>query len=223
MLPSEVQEHLIFDRYPPDSTKSVTRSNRAGKNASRKHLLRLHTPLPAQKIDLSVTHNRIQLISLISQYLVEHSLEYDNELVLNSEDPNPVAMKNGEVTKRVDLHNTHEEADLIIVNQLMNVAENGASNICVVCDDTDVFVLLYALLLQRETIDCNVSMESPIAGRSVIDIKATANKHRDIADNLPELHALTGCDTNSYIHTIWNRENICSEGTHSWKIFELVG
>ena len=121
--------HLIFDRYPPDSTKSVTRSNRAGKNASRKHLLRLHTPLPAQKIDLSVTHNRIQLISLISQYLVEHSLEYDNELVLTSEDPNPVAMKNGEVTKRVDLHNTHEEADLIIVNQLMNVAENGASNI----------------------------------------------------------------------------------------------
>ena len=148
-----------------------------------------------------ITHNKIQLISLISQYLVEHSLEYDNELVLISEDPNPVAMKNGEVTKRVDLHYTHEEADIIIVNQLMIVAENGASNICVVCDDTDVFVLLIHFYC-REKLDCNVSMESPIAGRSVIDIKATANKHRDIADNLPGLHALTGCDSTSYIYGI---------------------
>ena len=45
-----------------------------------------------------------------------------------------------------------------------------------------------------------MSTESPIAGRSVIDIKATANKHRDIADNLPGLHALTGCDSTSYIY-----------------------
>ena len=51
-------------------------------------------------------------------------------------------------------------------------------------------------------------------------LRQQQNKHRDIADNLPGLHALTGCDSTSYI---CNRENICSEGTHSWKIFEIVG
>ena len=30
--------HLFFDRYPPASTKSSTRSNRAGTNASHKHI-----------------------------------------------------------------------------------------------------------------------------------------------------------------------------------------
>ena len=40
--------YLIFDRHLPGSTKQVTRPNRAGKDASKKHQLNLHTPLPAQ-------------------------------------------------------------------------------------------------------------------------------------------------------------------------------
>ncbi|KAG1649288.1 hypothetical protein GQR58_029151 [Nymphon striatum] len=36
---------------------------------------------------------------------------------------------------------------------------------------------------------------SPIADRSVIDIKATSLQHKDIANQLPAAHALTSCDT----------------------------
>ena len=194
--------YLIFDRYPPESIMSVTTSNRAGKNASRKHLLNLHTPLPSQKIVLSVEHNKIPLINLISKYLVDCSLISDNELIITSEDPIPVAIRNGKAAKRFDLYNTHEETDLIIVNQLVHAtAKMGSTDICVVWDDTDVFVLLIHFYC-REKLDCNVTMKSPIVGRRIIDIKTAVIKHKDIADNLPGMHALTGCDSTSYLYGI---------------------
>ena len=81
---------------------------------------------------------------------------------------------------------------------MVDLAVRGASNISVVCDDTDVFVLLIHFYC-REKLNCGVTMESPIAGRCVIDIKATANKHSNITDYLPGVHALSGCDTTSFI------------------------
>ena len=38
--------------------------------------------------------------------------------------------------------NSHEEADVIVVNQVMSTASRGYKTIHIVCDDTDVFVLL---------------------------------------------------------------------------------
>lgn len=90
-----------------------------------------------------------------------------------------------------------EEADVIIVNQLVSLARRGTSSMCVVCDGTDAFDLLIHFYC-REQLICNVTMESPIAGRCVIDLKATANKQSNIADSLPGVHALSGYDTVSY-------------------------
>ena len=72
-----------------------------------------HTTLPAQKIVLNVTHNNTQLFTLITKYLVDHLEENQNELV-TSDDPVPVAIRNGEVARRDELCNIHEEADVII-------------------------------------------------------------------------------------------------------------
>ena len=47
-----------------------------------------------------------------------------------------------EVSIRYDLHNTNEEADVMIINQLLVLVNGGASHIRVICDDTDVFILL---------------------------------------------------------------------------------
>ena len=38
-------------------------------------------------------------------------------------------------------------------------------------------------------------MESPIKGRTVVDIGVTIDKHRDIIPGLLAAHALSGCDT----------------------------
>ena len=48
----------------------------------------------------------------------------------------------------------------------------------------------------------NVSMESPCAGRTTIDLRQTALKHKHITTYLPAVHALTGCDTVSYLFGI---------------------
>ena len=57
--------NLVFYIYYNDSIKNATRIARAGKEASRQHQLNLMTPLPPQKVILTVTANKVQLISII--------------------------------------------------------------------------------------------------------------------------------------------------------------
>ena len=45
--------------------------------------------------------------------------------------------------QQICITNTHEEADVIIVNQAYDaVLQSGVGRVNVVCDDTDVFALL---------------------------------------------------------------------------------
>ena len=189
--------YLIFVRYLTRSTKSATKSNRAGMNVTRRHVLKLQTPLPSKDVVLEVTH-KTQLIKLIVQYLLDHLEDNDNELI-TSEEPVPTVLRNGKISKRDALYNVHEEAD-VIVNQLVYLADQGARNILVVCDDTDVFILLIYFFCGKD-LSCGVIMESPVPGRTVVDIKATADKHKHIVEHLPGSHALSGCDT-SYFFSI---------------------
>ena len=173
-----------------DIIKNATRVNRAGKDGTRKHQLSLHTPLPTQRVVLNVAHNKRQVIEMLIQYLIEN-VHNTNELVITCAQPDPVTLQAGKVSIRHDLHNTHEEADVMIINQLLVLVNGGVSHIRVICDDTDVFILL-TYYYCREALTCDIIIESHVAGRNVVDIKATA------ACNLPAVHALTGCDTTSY-------------------------
>ena len=73
-------------------------------------------------------------------------------------------------------------------------AENEESKIIVVADDTDVFVLLlhYHHMANLTNV---VLMESPIKGRTVVDIGKTVQKHSEIVEGILPAHALSGCDT----------------------------
>jgi len=59
--------YLTFDRYYDYSIKSVTRGARAGKHASRRHLLNLSSPLPPQNVELRVNKNKIKLTDIICE------------------------------------------------------------------------------------------------------------------------------------------------------------
>ena len=56
----------------------------------------------------------------------------------------PYKIQDGKVELFHELRTLHEEADVVIVNQLIWAVrdENPATNVLVKCDDTDVFVLL---------------------------------------------------------------------------------
>jgi hypothetical protein len=178
--------YLVFDRYRDFSTKSGTRGAREA-GASRVHHLKLKTTLPAQKVALTVTENKKKLIQLIFEELCKDMLFHTDytkkhKLVITGEKNCPVEIQNEEIRMRHDLATNHEEADNIIVQQVLRCSLEGKS-ITMMSDDTDVFVLLVYYYAQAK-LQVPVIMESPIKDRTVIDICETAKVNSKIVHDL---------------------------------------
>ena len=77
----------------------------------------------------------------------------------------------------------------------------GCKTINVICDDTDVFVLL-AHYFAEESLSVSLIMESTIRSRLSIDIGATVAKHAGIVPQLIVAYAVSGCDTVGCYHGI---------------------
>ncbi|KAJ8391024.1 hypothetical protein AAFF_G00096450 [Aldrovandia affinis] len=183
---SESDVYLIFDRYYDYSIKSITRDVRET-GVNKKHHLLLSTKLPAQKVVLSSIENKKQLNLLLCEELTQDRLFHlrstnKHKLVVTGEDPCPIEIKMEERRTRYDLENQQEEADTIIVQQVLGCA-GEAHQISVVSDDTDVFVLLLHHYHQAG-LDVPLIMESPCKGRAIVDIKSTLAKHSQIVKNL---------------------------------------
>ena len=118
-----------------------------------------------------------------------------HKLVISGQDKSPVEIScGGVVILRHDIATTHEEADSIIVQQVMQVAVNEHKHVTILADDTDVYALLLYHYLQQD-LQTPMVMESPIKERTVVDICATVEKHRGIVPAILAGHALSGCDT----------------------------
>ena len=93
---------------------------RSGQQASRRHKLSLLTPLPSQKVVVTVTENKVQLIDIICQYLIEsseHEKSSHHRLVVTSQANTAMEVQRAVVNYRDDLNTTHEKADLITIQQ----------------------------------------------------------------------------------------------------------
>ncbi len=118
-----------------------------------------------------------------------------HKLVITGQDKTPIEISNGgTVIYRRDLDTVQEEADTILVQQMLRVAKETTNGITVLSDDTDVFVLLLYHYLQAQ-LTTMVIMESPIKDRAVVDIGMTVDRHRNIITEVLPAHALSGCDT----------------------------
>ena len=69
------------------------------------------------------------------------SNSFQHSLVVTGEEPIPVELLHGRRFER-DMITTHEKADVIIVQQEVQLLKSDTKTICVISDDTDVFVLL---------------------------------------------------------------------------------
>ena len=114
-------------------------------------------------------------------------------MVVTGEDPCPIEVQNEEKRIRYDLETYQEEADIIIVQQVLKCV-GEAQSISVISDDTDVFVLLLHHY-QMAGLEVPLTMESPSKERAILDIKLTQAKHKEIVTNLLPAHAISGCDT----------------------------
>ena len=181
--------YIVFDRY-----KGSTRSERA-KNLAYQHQFALSTPLPSKEKALSFSSNMVQIIDILFDFLSLKVADrkFHNSLVITGSKDIPIQVNAGLTIPRHDLRMTHEEADLIIVQQCYGlVYKEGCDADTIISDDTDVFALAcHYFPLDRS--DVIVKMEPTKACRTVTDIGETARKHESIIPSLRAAHALTEC------------------------------
>ena len=108
---------------------------------------------------------------------------------LQGDHPVPMEVRSDALVQRFDLKTTHEGTDVAIPLQVVALADMGCITIKVICDDTDVFVLL-AHYFAEEGLSVSLIMESTSRSRSSIDIGATAAKHSGIVPQLIAAHAV---------------------------------
>ena len=117
-----------------------------------------------------------------------------HKLIVTGENDIPSEVNKGIVIERGDMKTTHEEADNILLLQMVFAATENQKGISVIADDTDVFVLLYFHYLAKK-LSIPVVMESPVKDRSAVDIRETVRGNNALVPYLIAAHALTGRDT----------------------------
>ena len=159
---------------------------------------RNNTHLPCQKVAITVSKNKAQLIDLICEDLANHSQEFQHhKLVITGSLPTPIELHKGISIVHHDMKTTHEDADTILVQQVAFVQPPCAM---LIADDTDIFVMLMHFCFHKKI--KNVYMASPVHGRAVLDINASVKDHESILPNLLVAHSITGCDSVGTYHGI---------------------
>ena len=102
----------------------------------------------------------------------------------------PIEINLGLVISRQDMKVTHEEADTILIHQVLLI---DILNALVVAEDADVFVL-FCHFIHAGYITGQVKMILPDKERVSININKTVEENRGIMPYIPAAHGLTGCD-----------------------------
>ena len=166
----------VFDRYFPNIIKPFTRMQRSG--SSRVYKLTPDMQAPAKQVVLTNTKNKIQLNVMLTEGLLDpgHFTEatQTHTLTIAGVRNVPVEITGGLMIDIHDLRSTHEEADILFAQHAVSLSLLGKS-VRVVCDDTDVFVLLIHYYNSRCKCSNSVPMimASLVKEQAVIYIRAT--------------------------------------------------
>jgi len=166
--------YVIFDHYNDQSIKFHERHRRAKGTVPRKYTLNSDTTIPAKNAVMTSDENKKALINFIC-----NTTHTNSSLHLIAE--------NGTFG--------HEEADVNVISYLLKLLPEK-QHLQIVADDTDNFVLLvFFWWLKKPSVQVSMKMYDG----KVIDINATALKLKDKCFDLLAIHALSGCDSVSYI------------------------
>ena len=143
---------MLFDPYYEDEpiAKVHERMGRAGTGSKDFHLTP-NNPLPCRETILKNSKNKSLLASILCGYPLQNNVQLVNKL---------------------DCLVTHEEADITLCSYILDAAASSAETIRIVCDDTDVFVLL-VYWTWRKAIRKNIQMEK--WDGTVLDIRSTVD------------------------------------------------
>ncbi len=197
-LPGETI-HLVFDDYRPSGGTIYLSKGRPDKGRER-NLTDLGQRLPklSEWNDfLSNDGNKMQITHLLADFILSgESMIGKNVYVTKGSQCMYLAKDSSlPVTEVPDLRSQHREADHRLAYHAVYAASKH-SGVCVVADDTDVFVLLlYVSAKCESSLFFRQGTSSSRGGISYHNVKALAeNLGDDICKQLPAFHALTGCD-----------------------------
>ena len=166
---------LVFDRYDHVSPKDHERMRRSGVG-SMNYNLAINSPLPSRDAILKNKHTKRQLSRVLSIFDMGTAVTID--------------------TQYTGVFG-HEEADVTIISYVLQAVGEGNNVVRVLCDDTDVFVLLVFWMWRNQRVDkCQMQMER--RDGTVLDINQTCTKLGSKCLQLLGMHALTGCDTTTF-------------------------
>ena len=130
------------------------------------------------------------------------AIQNGHSLTLAGVEDMPVEIKMGVRLECTDLSSSHEEADPILVQHAISRCMQG-EKVRVISDDTDVFFLLLHFYVSHKcTIDLYLC--SPVTDRSIVDLRATAHKIKDMIKAILVMHTLTGTETVAATYNVGN-------------------
>ena len=138
--------------------------------------------VPAKQVLLTNTENKVQLNAMLAEGLLDSdyytNATQNHTLTIAGIGDVPVKITSGLTIDRRDLCSTHEEADILITQHAILLSLLGKS-VRVVCDYTDVFVLLVHFYNSKckESNAAPMIMASPLKDRAEVFSFTPLQKH----------------------------------------------
>ena len=199
---------VTFDRYIPGSVKGATRKRRSGTCCPiRRAIKGRHGPLPKNWNNfLCMSENKSDLARFLSQEIIRQGNLYTEVVVAGAFDDGTEVQSTNVLTDVSMLKVAHEEADTRI---LLHAANSSCDTVVVSDRDTDVFIML---LSHPNQVRCKQlwMMAGTSKKRRFIPIHDIHCKLLpEVLSSLLAFHAISGCDTTSYIRgqtkrSMWN-------------------
>ena len=194
--------HIVFDNY---QYEYETPSKNRDSSECERIICDLDQELPITcewKSFLSNDKNKYQLINLLVRFILESGLVHSKNIFVNNGNECYYKGIHEETKLSEELSSLHKEADPKISMHAVYACRLDNKPVCVVADDTDVFILL---LFVARYFEGNVFFRkvkySDKEGITYHDIISLADHlGEEICDILPCFHTLTGSDyTNPFI------------------------
>ena len=129
---------LVFDRYDNISPKNHDRMRRA-RVGSTNYNIAINSHLPSRDSILKNKHYKRQLSRMLSTFHMGAAVTID--------------------TQDTGVFR-HEEADVTIISYVLQAVGSGNNVVRILCDDSDVFVLLVFWMWRNQLVDkCQLRME----------------------------------------------------------------
>ena len=198
--------YVVFDRYKDETIKGTTRTRRSKTERPIRRLVEVSdVPLPKNwSTFLSLADNKADLAHFLSEELCSQA-PVDKEIVVAGGFRDELEIKSSTgATDLGPLKSTHEEADTRFV---LHAVHSQFHTVVVFSRDIDVLLLLVS---HFQIMQCqHLWMKSGTSKKRLyISIDAIFNKlPSGSASSLLAFHALTGCNTTSYIANHTNRSS----------------